>query len=129
MKHAELTGLGPDALRRQIGAGRFTGPTAGVTIAGSVTFGTKTPGIGLAIELQRMSVTAVKRLWPFWSIPPARAWFAQRAKGGTLEGGNLTIAIANDALVPVEGRIPPLPDEALVGEMSFTDATLDHITL
>src|SRR4029077_19580961 len=44
---------------------QFGGPIGGLAIAGSVSLNGDTPGIGLGLAADRMSVTALKRFWPF----------------------------------------------------------------
>jgi hypothetical protein len=110
----------PSVRRLGIDHAAFSGPTAGLAIAGSLSFEGRTPGIGLGIAAGRMPATAMKRFWPFFAAAPAREWFVDHVKGGMLEAGTLSLAIPNDALVAVNGKIPPLPESAVTGALSFT---------
>ena len=103
---------------------QFGGPAGGLAMAGSLSFNGKTPGIGLGIAAERMSVAAVKRFWPIFAAPPARQWFIEHAQGGVLEKGTISLAIPEDALVAIDGVIPPLPDRAVQGAMAFSQASL-----
>jgi hypothetical protein len=103
---------------------QFSGPAGGLAMAGSLSFNGKTPGIGLGIAADRMSVAAVKRFWPIFAAPPARQWFIEHAQGGVLEKGTISLAIPEDALVATDGVIPPLPDRAVQGAMAFSQSSM-----
>lgn len=123
---ASLRGRYNPAIRRLgIDALEFSGPEARVSAQGSVTFEGRAPGFGLGVTGSRMPLSAMARLWPFMSAPKARAWFRENVKDGMMEGGSLTLAIPPDVLIPVDGRMPPLPDEAVAGEMVISGAAVN----
>jgi hypothetical protein len=118
-----------DPTNRLVGLDRasFAGPSAGLEVQGSMTFGPKAPGIGLAFVGTSMPVSAFKRFWPFFAAVEARAWFARNVTGGRIESATLKIAIPLDALSPVDGVVPPLPDDAVAGRLVFEDTTVSMI--
>lgn len=125
LDHASIRArYNPQTRRLGFDKAEFSGPTAGVMLAGSVTFSQGAPGIGLGLVAQRMSVTAMKRLWPFFAVPPLRAWFEDHVTGGTVDSLKLSVAIPIDALVPVNGVIPPLPNDSIGGDLVISDGSL-----
>lgn len=119
-----------DPANRLIGLDRasFTGPVAGLEVQGSMTFGPKAPGIGLRFVGTSMPVSAFKRFWPFFAAVDAREWFATNVTGGRVEAATLKIAIPLDALSPVDGVVPALPDDAVDGRLEFEDTTVSMIS-
>jgi hypothetical protein len=115
----------PSTRRLGIDKGEFSGPSAHLVMAGSVTFEGRTPGIGLGIAADRMSVVALKRFWPFFAEPKVRDWFQENVTGGMFEGGTLSLAIPMDALIRgPDGKIPHLPDSAVSGRFSVSDTSV-----
>ncbi|MDQ0395054.1 YhdP family protein [Labrys monachus] len=107
--------------------GEIRGTTASLDFTGIMTFGGRTPAIGMEVSTKGMSAVALARIWPVFCLPKAKAWVEEHIKGGNVDGGRLSLDIPRDALVAVNGKTPPLPDDSVHGEMAFSDATIQVV--
>ena len=82
----------------------------GVALSGSLDFSTDDPRLALGIAGNRMSVAAMKQLWPICTAPKVRAWVEEHVLSGTVE--RLEIA-TNAPLSTLKTSGPPVPDDGL----------------
>ncbi|WP_413988298.1 DUF3971 domain-containing protein [Labrys okinawensis] len=117
----------PATNRLSLDKGGAVGPTIAMDFTGNVVFGGKTPAIGLQLNAKALPAVAMTRVWPVFALPLAKAWMEDHIKGGVLDGASLTLTIPRDALVAVNGKTPPLPDEAMHGEATISQGNVQVI--
>lgn len=117
----------PATNRLTLDKGGATGPTVAIGFTGGVTFGGKTPAIDLELDAKNLPAVAMTRVWPVFSLPRAKAWMEDHIKAGVLDGARLTLTVPRDALVAVNGKTPPLPDEAMHGEVTVSNGTVQIV--
>ncbi|MGJ4855202.1 DUF3971 domain-containing protein [Labrys sp. La1] len=110
----------PATNRLSLDKGEVLGPTVAIDFSGAVGFGGKTPAIDLTAKAKTLSAVALTRIWPVFSIPEAKIWLEDHIKGGVADGATLKLAIPQGALASVNGKTPPLPDEALSGSVPMS---------
>ena len=71
-------------------------------------------GLPSAVAGTRMSVAAMKSIWPFFGAPKVRAWVEEHVAGGTIE--RLMIA-TNAPMSTLKSSGPPIPDDGLAVEI------------
>ena len=98
-----------------------TGPSGRASLLGNLQFGGDSPGIALAIQLQRTDAAVVRGLWPAFLAVRARDWFSANVSGGTIGPGVVQVALPMDELRKRK-RVQPLPDYAVTGTVGFRDA-------
>jgi hypothetical protein len=112
----------------------------------------KTPGLELALDVDRMPVGQVKQLWPWFAARGARNWVVANIYGGRVENGRLDLSVPPGRMgngVPfgaddisgqftirgtrfdVAGRIPPVRDGngAVVFRGTDVDISLESGTV
>ena len=120
--------------------GYVRGPGGGVSLSGSVDLSGDDPRVQIGVAGGRMSVPALKRLWPAGLVPPVRAWVdrhfisgsveklaisanakwsALKPKGAPLRADELAIEIVTKGNVvsPVDG-LPPVRDTDVVAKIT-----------
>lgn len=96
------------------------------------------PGLSLALDVNSMSVSHVKQLWPWFAAGPARRWVNENLFGGVVPSGSIRFAVIPGRLgngqklnefevsgqfrveqtrFDIAGLLPPVRDA--VGEVSF----------
>jgi hypothetical protein len=83
----------------------------GVALTGSLDFSTDDPRLVLGIASTRMSVAAMKRLWPICTAPKVRAWVEEHVQGGTVERLDIS---TNAPWSTLKSSGPPVPDDGLL---------------
>src|SRR5262249_42867754 len=83
--------------------------------SGNVDFSGDEPRLDIGIAGSRMSVGAMKRLWPAFLSPKVRAWVDDHILSGTVE--RIVIA-SNSALESLKANGPAIPDNGLTIEIS-----------
>jgi Protein of unknown function len=83
----------------------------GVALTGSLDFSTDDPRLVLGIAGTRMSVAAMKRLWPICTAPKVRAWVQEHVNGGTVERLDIS---TNAPWSTLKSSGPPVPDDGLL---------------
>ena len=68
------------------------------------------PRVAIGVTGTRMSVSALKRLWPFFAAPKVRGWVEEHVQGGIVE--RLEVA-TNAPMSTLKSSGPPIPDEGL----------------
>jgi hypothetical protein len=91
----------------------------GVALTGSLDFSSDDPRLALGIAGTRMSVAALKRLWPLTVAPKVRAWVIDHVQAGTVE----RLDISTNALwSTLKSSGPPLPDDGLLIQITANGA-------
>ena len=75
----------PAARRVDIEQGEIGNADLGVALSGSIDYSSDDPRLAVGIAGTRMSVAALKRLWPVFVAPKVRAWVEEHVAGGTIE--------------------------------------------
>ena len=83
----------------------------GVALDGSIDFSGDDPRLVLGIAGTRMSVAAMKRLWPVVSAPKVRAWVEEHVQAGTVERLDIS---TNAPWSTLKSSGPPVPDDGLL---------------
>ncbi len=83
----------------------------GVALTGSLDFSGDDPRLALGIAGTRMSVAALKRLWPVCTAPKVRAWVQDRIQAGVVERLDIS---ANAPWSTLKSSGPPIPDDGLL---------------
>jgi len=104
----------PNKQRIDVEQGEFGNMDLGVVLRGSLDYSDGDPRLDLGIAGTRMSVSAMKRLWPVFAAPKVRAWVEEHVRGGTVE--RLVIA-TNAPMSTLKSSGPPVPDEGLAIEI------------
>ena len=81
---------------------------------GHVDYASGDPRLVLGVAGTRMSVDAMKRIWPFFGAPKVRDWVEEHIVGGTIE--RLMIA-TNAPMSTLKSSGPPVPDDGLAVEI------------
>ncbi len=110
-----------DRQRIDIEQGEFGNIDLGLLVSGHVDLSNGEPRLDIGIAGSRMSVAAMKRLWPVFLNPKVRTWVDEHIVGGTVD----RIVIATNAqLAMLRSSGPPIPDNGLAIEISGTGAEI-----
>ena len=102
----------PAKQRIDIEQGELGNADLGVALTGSLDFSSDDPRLALGIAGTRMSVAAMKRLWPICTAPKVRAWVARTCHG---RHGRAAGHLDQRAVVHAQGRAArPIPDDGLL---------------
>src|SRR5262249_25033860 len=93
-------------------------------LEGSIDFSSDDPRLVLGIAGGRMSVTAMKRLWPVISVPKVRAWVEEHVFNGTVQQLDISI---NAPWSTLRSGGPPVPDDGLLIQIAGHSAELRPI--
>jgi Protein of unknown function len=83
----------------------------GVALSGSLDFSGDDPRLSLGIAGTRMSVGALKRLWPVTVASKVRAWVVDHIQAGTVERLDIS---TNAPWSTLKSSGPPVPDDGLL---------------
>jgi Protein of unknown function len=83
----------------------------GAALTGSLDFSGDDPRLTLGIASTRMSVAAMKRLWPVTVAPKVRAWVEEHVQAGTIERLDIS---TNAPWSTLRSSGPPVPDDGLL---------------
>ena len=83
----------------------------GVALSGSLDLSGDDPRLVLGIAGTRMSVAAMKRLWPAVAAPKVRAWVEEHVQSGTVQQLDISI---NAPWSTLKSSGPPIPDEGML---------------
>ena len=86
----------------------------GVALSGNIDYSSGDPRVAMGVAGTRMSVAAMKSIWPFFGAPKVRAWVEEHVVGGTIE--RLMIA-TNAPMSTLKASGPPVPDDGLAVEI------------
>ena len=82
----------------------------GLAMSGTLDFAGGNPRLAAGLAGTRMSIDALKRIWPVFVTPKVRDWVNERLISGTLE--RIVIAV-NAPLDTLKDTGPPVPDDGL----------------
>ncbi len=106
--------IDPTARRIDMEQGEIGNDEIGVALSGHVDYSSGDPQLALGVAGTRMSVAAMKSIWPFFGAPKVRAWVEEHVVGGTIE--RLMIA-TNAPMSTLKASGPPVPDDGLAVEI------------
>ncbi|BAT60855.1 hypothetical protein GJW-30_1_03405 [Variibacter gotjawalensis] len=95
------------------------GRAVAATLSASLDYNTEDPILAFKIEGGRMSLNALKRLWPIFIVPEVRRWVDEQMLGGTVEKVSI---FGNAPLKTFTPHGPPLTNEQLVIEIGARNA-------
>src|SRR5262249_38591901 len=101
----------PNTQRVDIEHGELGNADLGVAISGSLDLSGDDPRVGTGIAGPRMSVAAMKRLWPVCAAPKVRAWVEEHVQAGTVERFDIS---TNAPWSTLKSSGPPVPDDGLL---------------
>jgi hypothetical protein len=109
-----------DKQRIDVEQGEIGNSDVGLAISGGLDYAGE-PRLALGIAGTRMSVAAMKRLWPSFISPKVHAWVSDNILSGTIE----RVVIATNApLATFKTISPPIPDDGLAIEISGNGAEI-----
>jgi len=106
--------IDPGKQRIDVEQGEFGNMELGVLLRGNLDYSDGDPRLAIAIAGTRMSVAAMKKLWPAFAAPKVRSWVEDHVLKGNVE--QLVIA-TNAPLSTLKASGPPIPDEGLTVEI------------
>ena len=113
--------IDPDKQRIDVEQGEIGNMDLGLAISGGLDYSSGEPRLALGIAGTRMSVAAMKRLWPSFISPKVHAWVSENILSGTVE----RVVIATNAPIATLKTIgPPIPDDGLAIEISGNGAEI-----
>ena len=113
--------IDPDKQRIDVEQGEIGNTDLGLAISGGLDYSSGEPRLAIGIAGTRMSVAAMKRLWPSFISPKVHAWVAENILSGTVE----RIVIATNAPMATLKTIgPPIPEDGLAIEVSGNGAEI-----
>jgi hypothetical protein len=105
----------PNRQRIDVEKGEVGNNDLGFALEGSLDLSTDDPRLVLGVAGTRMSVAALKRLWPVVVAPKVRAWVEEHVHAGIVE--ELSIA-TNAPWSTLKAGGPPVPDDGLMVQIS-----------
>jgi hypothetical protein len=113
--------IDPDKQRIDVEQGEIGNMDLGLAISGGLDYSSGEPRLAVGIAGTRMSVAAMKRLWPSFISPKVHAWVAENIISGTVE----RIVIATNAPMATLKTVgPPIPDDGVAIEVSGNGAEI-----
>jgi hypothetical protein len=104
----------PTKQRIDVEQGELGNMEIGIAISGNLDYAGGDPRLALGIAGNRMSVAALKRLWPPMVAPKVREWVDEHIIDGTVD--RLSIA-TNAPIETMKPSGPPTPDDGLAIEI------------
>lgn len=101
----------PAKQRVDVEQGELGNTDLGIALKGSLDYSGEDPRLVLGIAGTRMSVAAMKSLWPAVAAPKVRAWVEGHVHAGTIE--ELSIS-TNAPWSTLKSSGPPIPDDGLL---------------
>jgi uncharacterized protein YhdP len=116
--------IDPDKQRIDVEQGDIGNSDLGLAISGGLDYSSGEPRLALGIAGTRMSVAAMKRLWPSFISPKVHAWVSESILSGTVE----RVVIATNAPIATLKTIgPPIPEDGLAIEISGNGAEIQPV--
>jgi hypothetical protein len=116
--------IDPEKQRIDVEQGEIGNSDLGLAISGGLDYSSGEPRLALGIAGTRMSVAAMKRLWPSFISPKVHAWVAESILSGTVE----RVVIATNAPIATLKTIgPPIPEDGLAIEISGNGAEIQPV--
>lgn len=113
--------LDPATRRFEVDQCDFGNADLGVALSGNIDLSNGDARVAAGIAGTRMSVAAMKRLWPVFVAPKVRSWIDEHLVSGTLE--RIVIAVNAPYNTLKEGG-PPIPDDGLSLEAVVTNSVV-----
>jgi hypothetical protein len=111
----------PDKQRIDVEQGEFGNMELGFALSGHFDYAGAEPRLVLGVAGNRMSVAAMKRLWPVFVNPSVRAWVEEHVISGTIE----RLAIATNAPLGIFKLVgPPIADDGISIEILGSGAEI-----
>jgi hypothetical protein len=110
-----------DQQRIDIEQGEFGNVDFGLLVSGHIDLSNGEPRLDIGVAGSRMSVAAMKRLWPVFLSPKVRDWVDEHIVSGTVD--RMVIA-TNAQLAMLRTSGPPIPDNGLSIEISGSGAEI-----
>jgi hypothetical protein len=116
--------IDPEKGRIDVEQGEIGNMDLGLAISGGLDYSSGEARLALGIAGTRMSVAAMKRLWPSFISPKVHTWVSEHILSGTVE----RVVIATNApVVTLKSTGPPIPDDGLAIEISGNGAEIQPI--
>jgi uncharacterized protein DUF3971 len=116
--------LDPEKQRIDIEQGELGNMEIGLLVNGQIDLANGDPRLDIGIAGSRMSVAAMKQLWPPFMAPKVRNWVEEHIVGGTVE----RISIATNAnFNTLRSSGPPIPENGLGIEITGNGAEIRPI--
>jgi hypothetical protein len=113
--------LDPEKQRIEIEQGEFGNMDIGLMLSGQIDLANGDPRLDIGVAGSRMSVAAMKRIWPAFMAPKVRNWVEEHLISGMVE----RISIATNAqFSTLRSSGPPIPDNGLSIEINGTGAEI-----
>jgi Protein of unknown function len=106
--------LDPKRQRIDVEQGEIGNMDLAIALSGGLDFSGDDPRLTLGGAGTRMSVAALKRLWPIFCAPKVRSWVLDHVHGGTVE--RLVVA-TNAPWSTLRSTGPPIPEDGLAIEI------------
>ncbi len=87
----------------------------GIALTGSLDFSGDDPRVTLGLASTRMSVAALKRIWPVTVASKVRAWVVDHVQAGTIERIDVS---TNAPWSTLKSSGPPVPDDGLLIQLT-----------
>src|SRR5271166_6422990 len=102
--------IDPSKRRMDIEQGELGNSDLGVALSGGMDCSGDDVMLAVGVAGTRMSVAAMKQLWPFFAAPKVRAWVEDRVQSGMVERFEV---VTNAPISTLKASGPPVPDEGL----------------
>jgi hypothetical protein len=102
--------IDPSKRRVDIEQGELGNSDLGVALSGGMDCSGDDARLAVGIAGTRMSVAAMKRLWPVFAAPKVRAWVEDHVQAGIVERLEIT---TNAPMSTLKASGPPVPEEGL----------------
>ncbi|MGH6770363.1 MAG: hypothetical protein ACRECO_15225 [Xanthobacteraceae bacterium] len=110
-----------DERRIAVEQGDIGNAEVGLAVSGGLDYSGDEPRLALGIAGTRMSVAAMKLLWPSFISPKVRAWVESHMIGGTVER---VLIATNTTLASLKTVGPPIPEDGLAIEIAGNGAEI-----
>jgi Protein of unknown function len=114
----------PASKRFVVEGGDIGNAELGVAMSGKAEFTGGDLHLAAGFAATRMSVDALKRMWPVFVSPKVRDWFLTHLNSGTVE--RLVVAV-NAPLDTLKASGPPVPDDGLSIEAQATNCVIQPV--
>ena len=102
--------IDPGKRRVDIEQGEIGNAEIGVALSGGMDCSGDDPRLAIWVAGTRMSVAAMKRLWPVFAAPKVRSWVEEHVQAGVVE--RLEVA-TNAPMSTLKTSGPPVPEDGL----------------
>jgi Protein of unknown function len=102
--------INPNKQRIDLEPSEFGNTDLGLALSGSLDFSSEDPRLTLGVASTRMSVAAMKRIWPVTVASKVRAWVLDHVQAGTVERLDVS---TNAPWSTLKSSGPPIPDDGL----------------